>query len=93
LLFDADGVLIGFRIYWPNGTTGEYARTKDACTGHNLSFDKDGSINFMIGMYATKRGAFPPLVENGMALIYALIPGTELRPHWPDDPKVYKLPI
>ena len=93
LLFDGDGVLIGFRVYWPNGTTGEYARTKDACTGYNLSFDKDGSINFMVGMYATKRGAFSPLVENGAAPVYAVVPGTELRPHWPDDLKVYKLPI
>jgi hypothetical protein len=33
---------MGFRVYWPNGTCGEYARTRDACTGFNLSFDPDG---------------------------------------------------
>jgi hypothetical protein len=93
LLFDAEGVLIGFRVYWPNGTTGEYARTREACVGHNLSFDPDGSINFMVGLYASKRGAFSPLVENGAEPTYAAVPGTELRPHWPADLKPYKLPI
>ena len=92
-LFDADGVLIGFRLYWPNGTTGEYARTKDACTGHNLSFDPDGSINFMVGLYASKPGPFSPLVEQGAEPNYANVPGTALRPHWPTDLKPYKLPI
>jgi len=92
-LFDAEGVLIGFRVYWPNGTTGEYARTKEACVGHNLSFDPDGSINFMVGLYASKRGAFSPLVEEHSEPIYATIPGTELRPHWPADLRTYKLPI
>ena len=92
-LFASDGLLIGFRVYRPNGTTGEYARTKEACTGHNLSFDKDGSINFMVGLYASERGAFSPLVEDGAEPVYAVVPGTELRPHWPADLKVYKLPI
>jgi hypothetical protein len=86
-------VLIGFRVYWPNGTTGEYARTKDACTGHNLSFDPDGSINFMVGLIASKRGPFSPLVEEGHEPTYATVPGTEIRPHWPADLKVYKLAI
>ena len=93
LLFDLEGVLIGFRVYWPNGTTGEYARTKDACTGHNLSFDPDGSINFMVGLIASKRGPFSPLVEEGHEPTYATVPGTEIRPHWPADLKVYKLAI
>ena len=92
-LFDAKDVLIGFRVYWPNGTTGEYARTKQACVGLNLSFDPDGSINFMVGLYASKRGAFSPLVEDHTEPTYATIPGTELRPHWPADLKPYKLPI
>jgi hypothetical protein len=92
-VFDADGVLIGFRVYWPNGTTGEYARTKDACTGHNLSFDPDGSINFMVGLYASTPGPFSPLVEQGAEPTYANVPGTALKPHWPADLKPYKLAI
>jgi hypothetical protein len=90
-LFDGDGVLIGFRVYWPNGTTGEYARTKDACTGHNLSFDSDGSINFMVGWYASKPSGFSPLVQDGAQPTYATIPGSVLKPHWPADLRPYKL--
>jgi hypothetical protein len=90
-LFDPDDRVIGFRVYWPNGTTGEYTRTKEACLGMNLSFDPDGSINFMVGLIALKRGPFSPLVEYDAQPEYALKPGTEFRPHWPDDLKVYKL--
>lgn len=90
-LFDADEVLIGFRVYWPNGTTGEYARTKDACTGQNISFDPDGSINFMVGLYASRPGPFSPLVEQGAEPTYANVPGTTMMPHWPADLKPYKL--
>jgi len=91
LLFDGEGVLIGFRVYWPNGTCGEYARTRDACTGFNLSFDPDGSINFMVGLIASHRGAFSPLVEHDAEPVYSVIPGTSLTPHWPADLKPYKL--
>jgi hypothetical protein len=90
-LFDGEGILIGFRIYWPNGTCGEYARTKDACTGLNLSFDPDGSINFMVGLIASRRGAFSPLVEHDAEPVYSALPGTTLTPHWPNDLKPYKL--
>jgi hypothetical protein len=65
-MFDGDGTLIGFRVYWPNGTTGEYARTKDACSAINISFDPDGSVNFMVGPYAPNRGSFSPLVRRRM---------------------------
>src|SRR6266851_3089963 len=91
LLFDGEGVLIGFRVYWPNGTCGEYARTSDACTGFNLSFDPDGSISFMVGLIASRRGAFSPLVEHDAEPVYAAVPGTCLTPHWPSDLKPYKL--
>jgi hypothetical protein len=90
-LFDEDDALIGFRVYWPNGTCGEYARTKGACTNLNLSFDPDGSINFMVGLIASRRGAFSPLVEHGEEPAYSTLPGTNLVPHWPSDLKSYKL--
>jgi hypothetical protein len=90
-LFDGDGVLVGFRVYWPNGTCGEYARTKEACTGVNLQFDSDGSINFMVGLIASRRGSFSPLVEYDSEPTYASIPGKDLAPHWPGDLKPYKL--
>jgi hypothetical protein len=91
LVFHDDGTLTGFRVYWPNGNTGAYARTREACIGHNLSFDRDGSINFMVGLIAAQRGEFSPLVEHDAEPIYAQVPGTDLRPHWPADLRAYKL--
>ncbi|MEK9138113.1 MAG: hypothetical protein AAB393_13390, partial [Bacteroidota bacterium] len=92
LLFDREDKLIGFRVYWPNGSLSEYSRTADACTGVNLVFERDGSINFMVGLYASRPGTFSPLVEHGASPEYAPRPGTSIRPHWPDDLKPYKLP-
>jgi len=93
LLFDEETRLIGFRVYWPNGTVGEYSRTKRGCIGTNLQFDPDGSINFFVGLYPPKPGNFSLLVEAGAKPQYALVPGTSLSPHWPEDLKVYKLPV
>ncbi len=66
--------LTGFRTYWPNESLSIYARTKEGCTAQNLTFEADGSINFMVGLYASARGAFSPLVENCAQPIYALVP-------------------
>lgn len=90
-LFDVDIRLIGYRVYWPNGTFGEYMRTKEACAGVNLYFDPDGSMNFMVGMFSSQPGTFSPLVEHDAEPNYALKPGTQCRPHWPDDLRPYKL--
>jgi hypothetical protein len=57
----------------------------------NLEFDPDGSINFMVGLFATRPGRFSPLVEAGAEPSYATIPGTQIKPHWPNDHQVYKL--
>jgi hypothetical protein len=92
LVFDNDEFLAGFRVYWPNESVGEYSRSRNGCIGSNLVFDPDGSINFMVGLYASKPGNFSPLVEYGAQPAYALVPGTALKPHWPEDLKVYKLP-
>ncbi|MGH9738201.1 MAG: hypothetical protein ACRD4X_06385 [Candidatus Acidiferrales bacterium] len=88
-LFDEER-LVGFRVYWPNSTIGEYTRQGSASAGANLSFDPDGSINFMVGLYASQPGQFSPLVEHDQRPQYSQIPGTTVRPHWPDDLRVYK---
>jgi hypothetical protein len=90
LLFDEEGALVGFRVYWPNESTSEYSRSKKGCVGTNLIFDPDGSINFMVGLYATRPGAFSPLVEYGARPSYSIVPGTDIRPHWPEILKSYK---
>jgi hypothetical protein len=93
LLFDDEQRLIGFRAYWPNESFSEYTRTKNGSGGQNIVFDPDGSINFMVGLYASKPGKFSPLVEYDAQPKYAEVPGTTIRPHWPEKLQVYKAPI
>lgn len=85
-------LLTGFRTYWPNETIGIFMRAPDSrCIAQNLHFDPDGSINFMVGMLASKRGAFSPCVEFDAEPVYAKYPGIELRPYWPDPLAGYRL--
>lgn len=91
LLFDRERRICGFRVYWPNGTLGEFVRAEGGCSGANLQFDSDGSINFMVGVYASEPGQFSPLVERDQQPVYPLVPGTSVRPFWPDKLMVYKI--
>jgi len=93
LLFDDEQRLVGFRTYWPNGSLSEYSRTRDGAVSTNMVFDPDGSINFMVGLYASRPGTFSPLVECDAIPIYSEVPGTAFRPHWPENLKVYKAPL
>jgi hypothetical protein len=93
LLFDEEKTLIGFRVYWPNATVGEYTRTRHGCIGSNIHFDPDGSVNFFVGLYPPKHGEFSLLVEPGAKPQYAMVPGTGLSPHWPEDLNSYKLQL
>lgn len=88
LLFE-DDLLCGFRTYWPNGSNSEFTRTQTGCSAVNIIFDGDGSINFMVGVYARKRGAFSPLVEHNSTPIYTPAQGRTKAPHWPHDLKPY----
>ncbi len=91
-VFDGEDRLIGFRVYWPNESYSEYSRTKDGCVGRNIVFNPDRSINFMVGLYASRPGTFSPLVEHDAQPNYPPRPGTEMRPYWPKKLAVYKLP-
>jgi hypothetical protein len=91
-VFSADDKLIGFRVHWPNAQLSEFLRTDGGCNGSNLGFDPDGSINFFVGLYATKPGAFSPLVERDADPNYPERPGTTVRPYWPEPLASYKLP-
>jgi hypothetical protein len=90
LTFDGDE-LTGFRAYWPNGSLSIYCRSKVGCTANNIIFDPDGSINFMVGMFARVPGQFSPCVERDAKPIYVEVPGTKIRPHWPKELKAYTL--
>ncbi len=93
LLFDEEHRLIGFRVYWPNGSCSEYGRSKDASMGVNLQFEKDGSINLFVGRLASNPSKFSPLVEEGDAPNYPVRPDTDIRPHWPQPLAIYRLPL
>lgn len=88
-VFGKDDGLIGFRVYWPNGSQSEFSRTEAGCVGQNITFDSDGSINFFVGIYAVKPGTFSPLVEFNSQPNYPCCPGTEFRPHWPNPLGAY----
>jgi hypothetical protein len=92
LVFDDKDALVGFRAYWPNGSLSQYSRNKEGCNGTNIVFDPDGSINFMVGLYASKPRSFSPLVESDAKAVYAARPGTEVHPFWLDKLQSYKLP-
>jgi hypothetical protein len=85
-----DDSLNGFRVYWPNGTIGVCARNADGQSyAQNIRFEPDGSINFFVGILASHPGSFSPCVEAGSEPEYAVVPGTEKRPHWPTDLRPY----
>jgi hypothetical protein len=88
LLFE-DDLLCGFRTYWPNGSNSEFTRTQAGCWGVNTTFDKNGSINFMVGLYASKPGPFSPLVEHDGAPKYTPAQGRTKVPFWPGDLNAY----
>ena len=81
--FEEDS-LNGFRVYWPNGTVGVCAHNANGeSIAQNIEFELDGSINFFVGVLASRPGTFSPCVEAGGEPSYAFVPGTEKRPHWP----------
>jgi hypothetical protein len=87
-----DDSLNGFRVYWPNGTVGICSRAEDGQTeAQNIQFEPDGSINFFVGILASQPGTFSPCVEAGAEPLYAVVPGTDRRPHWPTDFRPYEI--
>jgi len=87
-----DDSLNGFRVYWPNGTVGICARNADGTSiAQNIQFEPDGSINFFVGILANRPSSFSPCVEARDEPVYAFVPGTDVRPHWPDDLRPYEV--
>ena len=84
--------LNGFRVYWPNRTVSVCARDADGQSyAQNIRFEPDGSINFFVGILANRPGSFSPCVEADAEPEYAVVPGTDKRPHWPSDLRPYAL--
>jgi hypothetical protein len=89
--FDRD-TLTGFHVYWPNGTLSICFRSLDGQSyAQNVRFDPDGSINFFVGTFASKPGTFYPCVEVSTEPVYAVVPGTDKHPYWPQVLAAYEL--
>ncbi len=88
LLFE-DSVLSGFHVYWPNGSHCEFSRTKEGTRASNLHPSIKGGIELFVGLYASNRGPFSPLVEHDQEPHYTPRQGWTRAPHWPEDLKPY----
>jgi hypothetical protein len=87
-----DDSLNGFRVYWPNETVGICMRNANGQSyAQNIRFERDGSVNFFVGVLANNPGIFSPCVEAGRDPLYAKVPVTEIRPHWPDNLRPYAI--
>jgi len=85
ILIDADGLMCGFKVHWPNNTESTYRRTEDGIDMVNCMLDmKHATIEFMVGLYARNPGAFSPLVNVDGVPVYTAIEGAEEVPCWPD---------
>jgi hypothetical protein len=48
-LLTKNNVLYGFNIHFSNGSKATFKREPKSVTARNILFEKDGSVNFMIG--------------------------------------------
>ena len=86
VLADNDGLMCGFKVHWPNGTDSTYRRNKDGIDMVNCMLAmQHNTIEFMVGLYARKRSAFSPLVEDGALPVYTNREGNKAPLHWPGD--------
>jgi len=51
LLPDEEQSLHGFRMHFSNGSSATYARRASGVEATNLVFQKDGTVNFMVGLF------------------------------------------
>jgi hypothetical protein len=83
VLVDADDLLCGFKVHWPNNSESVYRRIADGIEMTNCMLDpKNATIQLMVGLYARKAGTFSPLVEETQAPVYTALEGSGQIPAW-----------
>ena len=83
ILVDADDLMCGFKVHWPNNSESVYRRTQDGIDMTNCMLDmKNSRVEFMVGLYARQPDEFSPLVEVGGKPTYTKIEGTGAIPEW-----------
>ena len=50
LLSSEDEGLYGFHMHFSNGSRATYTRRKSGTDATNITFERDGGINFMVGL-------------------------------------------
>ncbi|HEY1505409.1 MAG TPA: hypothetical protein VGF92_13970 [Stellaceae bacterium] len=83
VLVDADGLLNGFKVHWPNRSESFYRRTKSGIDMTNCFLDFDaGNLQMMVGLYARRAGTFSPLVEADALPTYTRLEGSSDELRW-----------
>lgn len=83
VLVDADDLLCGFKVHWPNNSESVYRRAADGIEMTNCMLDlKNATIQLMVGLHARKPGTFSPLVEEMQSAVYTALEGTGQIPTW-----------
>ena len=83
VLVDANDLLCGFKVHWPNNSESVYRRTADGIEMTNCMLDlKNATTQLMVGLYARKPGTFSPLVEEMQSPVYTALEGTGQIPRW-----------
>lgn len=83
VLVDADDLLCGFKVHWPNNSESVYRRTAEGIEMTNCMLDlKNATIQLMVGLYARKPGTFSPLVEETQSPVYTALEGSGQIPTW-----------
>jgi hypothetical protein len=82
ILVDADKLMNGFKVHWPNGSESTYRRTENGIDMVNCMLAlEDNTLSLMVGMFAQHRSAFSPLVEEGAAPNYSPLENGKI-PTW-----------
>ena len=86
VLVDAQDVMCGFRVHWPNGHESTYRRAENGIEMVNCYFDPEGNtISLLVGPYAQGASEFSPLVESAAEPVYSHLEGCDVVPIWPTD--------
>jgi len=82
VLVDAEGLMNGFKVHWPNNSESTYRRTDDGIDMTNCMLDlKNATLNLFVDRYAISPGSFSPLVEDGAEPVYTRLDDGEI-PKW-----------
>ena len=83
VLANEEGLMIGFKVHWPNGEDSYYRRTQEGVEMVNcfLSLEKE-TVELFVGMYAINPGTFSPLVEHNALAVYSVLEGSDESVVW-----------